>query len=62
VVLEQAKGMLAERAGLEVGEAFGWLRGYARNHNLQLGVVAERVLGGTLTVDALRPSPGRGGR
>jgi GAF domain-containing protein len=59
VVLEQAKGMLAERAGLEVGEAFEWLRGYARNHNLQLGVVAERVLGGTLTVDALRP-PGHG--
>ena len=61
VVLEQSKGMLAERAGLDVGEAFEWLRAYARNHNLQLGVVAERVLNGTLTVDALRP-PGRGVR
>jgi GAF domain-containing protein len=55
VVLEQAKGMLAERAGLQVSEAFDWLRSYARNHNLQLGVVAERVLQGTLTVDDLQP-------
>ena len=55
VVLEQAKGMLAERAHLDIGEAFEWLRGHARRHNLRLGAVAEGVIDGSLTVDALRP-------
>ncbi len=57
VVLEQAKGMLAERAHLDVSEAFDWLRGHARRNNLRLGLVAEGVLDGSLTVDALRPRP-----
>ena len=34
VVIEQAKGVIAERAGVDLAEAFSRLRRYARNHNL----------------------------
>jgi AmiR/NasT family two-component response regulator len=53
VVLEQAKGMVAERAGLDMEQAFTALRTYARNHNLRLVDVAEAVIGGTLAPWAL---------
>ena len=33
VIIEQAKGMLAERCGLSMDQAFTTLRRYARNHN-----------------------------
>ena len=58
VVIEQAKGMLAERAGIEVGEAFTWLRGYARPHNLKLGEVAATFLAGRVAIADLRPPTG----
>jgi GAF domain-containing protein len=48
IVIEQAKGMLAERAGLDMEQAFSWLRGYARNHNLLLVGVARAVIDGTV--------------
>lgn len=48
VVIEQAKGMIAERLGLDMEASFVVLRRHARNHNLRLGDVAERVIGGTL--------------
>lgn len=44
VVLEQAKGVLAERGGLNMAEAFAALRGYARAHNAKLSEVAHRVV------------------
>ena len=53
VVLEQAKGMVAERAGLDMEQAFTALRTYARNHNLRLIDVAEAVIGGALAPSAL---------
>jgi hypothetical protein len=43
VVLEQAKGVLAQRGGLEMEAAFAVLRGYARDHNLRLTDVARAV-------------------
>jgi GAF domain-containing protein len=55
IVIEQAKGMLAERAGLDMGEAFSWLRNHARNHNRHLADVARAVIDGTLVPDPLRP-------
>ncbi|NAS23900.1 GAF domain-containing protein [Herbidospora sp. NEAU-GS84] len=44
VLLEQAKGMLAERAQIEVGAAFAILRKYARDHNRTLSSVARELI------------------
>ena len=57
VVIEQAKGMLAERTGLDMGEAFSWLRIHARNHNRLLADVARAVIDGTLVPDPPPPVP-----
>jgi GAF domain-containing protein len=57
IVIEQAKGMVAERAGLNMEQAFSMLRDHARNHNLRLVDVAGEVISGTLPAAALdRPS------
>jgi GAF domain-containing protein len=53
VVIEQAKGMLAERAGLSVSEAFSAMRSYARGNGCGLTSVAQNVLDGSLQSDAL---------
>ncbi len=50
VIIEQAKGVLAERYGIEVGEAFTLLRRYARNNNLRLSEVAGAVVDGHLVI------------
>ncbi len=58
IVIEQAKGMIAERAGLNMEQSFSILRGYARTHNLRLQVVAHDVIDGSLSPAALdRPPP-----
>jgi GAF domain-containing protein len=44
VVLEQAKGVLAERGGVSVDEAFKILRKYARDHNAKLDDVSRAVV------------------
>lgn len=56
VVIEQAKGMLAERSGLGVDEAFGQLRGYARRNNLRLVEVAQGVIDGDTSVEGRQSS------
>ena len=53
VAVEQAKGMLAERTGLQVGDAFELMRTHARNHNHRLVDVAEALLQGRLRTDEL---------
>ena len=57
VVIEQAKGMVAERSGLNVQLAFSALRTYARNHNLRLVDVAESVIDGSLAPSSLERAP-----
>lgn len=47
IVLEQAKGMIAERTGLQMSEAFQILRAYARRHGDKLSDVAARVIDGS---------------
>lgn len=44
VVIEQAKGYLAERHGISPMEAFEWLRRHSRNHNARLREIATRVI------------------
>jgi GAF domain-containing protein len=44
VIIEQAKGFLADRGGLDVDQAFNLLRRYARDHNLRLSDTARRVV------------------
>jgi GAF domain-containing protein len=46
VVIEQAKGMLAERHTISVDEAFGVMRAYARRNNHKLTDVAHAVIDG----------------
>jgi GAF domain-containing protein len=56
IVIEQAKGVLAERASLDLTEAFSRLRAYARNHNRRLTDVAQAAIDGTLDPGAWGPS------
>ena len=44
VVIEQAKGRIAERLGLDMDQAFALLRNHARNTNQRLTDVARHVL------------------
>ena len=48
IVIEQAKGMVGERAGLNMEQAFTRLRHHARHNNLRLVEVAGNVINGTL--------------
>ncbi|WP_327327795.1 GAF and ANTAR domain-containing protein [Streptomyces sp. NBC_01210] len=47
VLIEQAKGKLAERQGIDMEQAFTALRGYARAHNRRLSDVARAFIDGT---------------
>lgn len=53
VVLEQAKGVLAQRGGLDMAEAFSVLRRYARDHNVRLTEAAQAVVSRTLPAQLL---------
>jgi GAF domain-containing protein len=53
VVIEQAKGMVAERLDLDMSASFNTLRNHARNHNLKLIDVAQGVIDGALSARAL---------
>lgn len=57
IVVEQAKGMVAEREGLDMPQSFARLRAYARNRNLRLADVAAAIVDGSLQASALdRPA------
>ena len=47
VVIEQAKGKLAERLGLDMDQAFTLLRDIARNRNLRLSDLAQAFVNGS---------------
>ncbi|WP_019145851.1 GAF and ANTAR domain-containing protein [Aeromicrobium massiliense] len=51
VVIEQAKGMLAEHGRVGMEEAFATLRGYARRHQVKLSVVASALVTRELDLD-----------
>lgn len=48
ILIEQAKGVIFERAGTDMAEAFSRLRNYARSNNLLLTDVAQAAIDGTL--------------
>jgi GAF domain-containing protein len=54
VQIEQAKGVVAERAGIEMDEAFGWLRKYSRGNHLRVADVARGVLDRTISLEQLQ--------
>jgi GAF domain-containing protein len=53
VIIEQAKGVLAQRGALSMNESFDRLRRYARNHNARLSEVARQVVDTDLAADVL---------
>ncbi|HEX4865150.1 MAG TPA: GAF and ANTAR domain-containing protein, partial [Acidimicrobiales bacterium] len=55
VVIEQAKGVIFERAGIDMAEAFNRLRNYARANNIRLTDVAQSAIDGTLPARAWDP-------
>jgi GAF domain-containing protein len=57
IVIEQAKGMIAERANIDMEQAFTALRIFARNHNRQLVEIAESVIAGTVATHNLGVIP-----
>jgi GAF domain-containing protein len=61
VMIEQAKGILAERGRLDLSEAFNLLRSQARFQNMRLSDLARDVINGATTTEALlHPAPPTG--
>jgi hypothetical protein len=61
VIIEQAKGFLAERCNVEMDEAFTLLRSYAQGHHRRLNQVARDVTEGKLPASAIEAA-NRGAR
>jgi transcriptional regulator with GAF, ATPase, and Fis domain len=53
IAIEQAKGILAERAHLDMDSAFSRMRRYARDHNRKLSELARELVEGQLSADAM---------
>jgi hypothetical protein len=64
VVIEQAKGKLAERFGIDMDTAFATLRHYARDRNLRLSDLAQAFIdnGPAAFPDLTPPAPPAGQR
>jgi hypothetical protein len=53
LIIEQAKGVLAERGTVDMDRAFNLLRGHARRTNRRLADLAREVVDGAATTDIL---------
>lgn len=49
ITVEQAKGVLAERAQIDMDEAFARLRAYARSHRVKLSQLAADLVSGSMS-------------
>jgi AmiR/NasT family two-component response regulator len=58
VVIEQAKGVLAERGGITMDHAFNLLRAHARRSQQRLADMARGVVEGAETAAILDPPLG----
>jgi AmiR/NasT family two-component response regulator len=47
VLIEQAKGVLAERWKIDMDQAFGILRSHSRDHNRRLSELAQAIVDGS---------------
>jgi hypothetical protein len=56
VIIEQAKGKLAERLGLDMDQAFSLLRDFARARNRRLSDLAQAFVDGSDTLPSLPPA------
>jgi GAF domain-containing protein len=56
VIIEQAKGVISERAAIGLDEAFARLRAYSRDNNRRLTDVAQSAVDGTLDAQAWAPA------
>jgi transcriptional regulator with GAF, ATPase, and Fis domain len=54
ILIEQAKGVVAARANIDVTEAFTLVRGFARRNHRRLGEVATAIIEGSITAAELR--------
>lgn len=59
IVIEQAKGIVAERLQLGMDHAFAVIRTYARNQRARLGDVAAALVSGTLSAPDLSSAPAK---
>ena len=57
ILIEQAKGVMSARAGVSVEEAFRLMRTHARRTGNNLTAVADGVVGGSIDMGQLLPSP-----
>jgi GAF domain-containing protein len=56
VVIEQAKGAIAQLRGVSVDEAFALIRAFARSHNRRLGEVAQSIIVDVHSIPELGPT------
>lgn len=59
ILIEQAKGVLAERARIGVDEAFVLMRTHARTNRHQLAAVATAIIDGTIATSTFHPGSKR---
>lgn len=57
IVIEQAKGVLAERLHLDMDHAFTLLREGARSHNRRLSELAQAIVDGSEQISSARSTP-----
>ena len=53
IIIEQAKGMIAEHESVNMNAAFSLMRTFARNHNVPLTEAAGDLVDGNLSIDTL---------
>lgn len=54
VVIEQAKGILAEQGSITIDQAFATMRSHARPRNVRISALARDIIAGTHTIHTLR--------